>query len=217
MAVIDSYRHKGLRKRMVALLQEKGIKDERVLAVMMQIPRHFFLDSAFVEHAYENKPFPIEAEQTISQPYTVAYMTVLLEVEPGQKILEIGTGSGYQASVLAELGADVHTIERHEILSQTARAQLNAMGYERIHTYYGDGYLGLESEAPFDRIIVTAGAPEVPTALRLQLRVGGSMVIPVGKDQQVMMRITRTSETNWKDERFAQFRFVPFLKGVSGL
>jgi protein-L-isoaspartate(D-aspartate) O-methyltransferase len=212
--MIDSYRHKGLRKRMVALLEEKGITDQHVLGAMLKIPRHFFLDSAFAEHAYENKPFPIESEQTISQPFTVAYMSALLNVQTGQKVLEIGTGSGYQASVLAELGAEVHTIERHEILSQTARTQLNAMGYERIQTYYGDGYLGLESEAPFDAIIVTAGAPEVPVALRLQLRVGGCMVIPVGPDQQIMMRITRTSESNWRDEKLDAFRFVPFLKGT---
>lgn len=212
----DSYRHKGLRRRMIELLREKGISDEQVLAAMGRIPRHFFLDSAFADHAYENKPFSIEAGQTISQPYTVAYMTALLALEPNMKVLEIGTGSGYQACVLAELNVEVHTIERHEVLYQTAKKQLAKMAYTepRVHTYLADGYAGLEKEAPFDRIIVTAGASEVPVALRQQLKIGGMMVIPVGSEQQVMMRIVRVSQTEWRDERFEQFRFVPFLKGV---
>jgi protein-L-isoaspartate(D-aspartate) O-methyltransferase len=215
MTMLDSYRHKGLRKRMVEMLIEKGIKKNEVLDAMRVVPRHFFLDSAFAEHAYDNKPFPIAADQTISQPYTVAYMTSLLNIEPGHKVLEIGTGSGYQASVLAQMGAEVHTIERHEVLSHAATDQLSKMGYENIKTYHGDGYKGLEHEAPFDRIIVTAGAPEVPVALREQLRIGGIMVIPMGPDaHQVMMCITRETEHQWRDEKHDIFRFVPFLKGT---
>jgi protein-L-isoaspartate(D-aspartate) O-methyltransferase len=215
MKMTDSYRHKGLRKRMVETIFEMGIRNEQVLEVMRRIPRHFFLDSAFVEHAYENKPFPIEAEQTISQPYTVAYMTDLLQVVAGQKILEIGTGSGYQASVLSALGAEVHSIERHEVLHLQSAKQLAQMGYADIKLYLGDGYVGLASEAPYDRIIVTAGAPQIPDALRMQLKIGGMMVIPVGVKDQVMIRTTRVSTDKWHDERFQNFRFVPFLKGVS--
>jgi protein-L-isoaspartate(D-aspartate) O-methyltransferase len=215
--MIDSYRHKGLRKRMIALIREKGITDERVLAAMGKIPRHFFLDSAFADHAYENKPFPIDAEQTISQPYTVAYMSQMALITPGLKVLEIGTGSGYQACVLAEMGAEVFSIERHEVLHLSAKEQLANMGYGHVQLYYGDGYAGAPEVAPFDRILVTAGAPEVPVALRMQLAIGGSMVIPVGIDGQVMMRITRTAHLEWKDEPFDRFKFVPFLEGISDM
>jgi protein-L-isoaspartate(D-aspartate) O-methyltransferase len=217
MALIDSYRHKGLRRKMIIALREKGIRDEVILDAMSKVPRHYYLDSAFADHAYENKPFPIEAEQTISQPYTVAYMTALLQVAEGQKILEIGTGSGYQACILSELGTEVHSIERHEVLYQSASKMLHEMGYTQVKLYLGDGYAGLPEVAPFDRIIVTAGAPEVPVALRMQLKIGGIMVIPVGKDQQVMMRIIRVSETEWKDEKYDNFKFVPFLAGVNKL
>lgn len=213
--MIDSYRHKGLRKRMIQLLRDKGINHAGVLAAMATIPRHFFLDSAFADHAYENKPFPIEAEQTISQPYTVAYMSQMADVQPGMKVLEIGTGSGYQACVLAEMGAEVWSIERHEVLHLQAKKQLASMGYERIRLSHGDGYAGMAEHAPFDRIVVTAGAPEIPTALRLQLAIGGMMIIPVGVEQQVMMRITRTHTDQWRDERFEQFRFVPFVGGTT--
>ncbi len=213
--MIDSYRHKGLRKRMIRLLVEKGITHKGVLEAMAKVPRHFFLDSAFADHAYENKPFPIEAGQTISQPYTVAYMSQMADVKPGMKVLEIGTGSGYQACILAELGAEVWSIERHEILYLQAKTRLSSMGYAHIMLSHGDGYAGLPEQAPFDRIVVTAGAPEIPTVLRQQLSIGGVMIIPVGLELQVMMRITRTHTDQWLDEGFKQFRFVPFVSGTT--
>lgn len=211
----DSYRHKGLRKQLAEQLREKGIKDERVLRAIGQLPRHFFLDKAFEEWAYQDKPFPIGKDQTISQPYTVAYQTSLLEVKKRDKVLEIGTGSGYQAAILALLGARVHTVERQELLYERAKALLQQLEIGNVRCYLRDGYKGLPEFAPFDKIIVTAGAKEVPKPLLQQLRIGGCLVIPVGEQAQRMKRITRLDEDNYEHEDFANFRFVPFVKGVN--
>ncbi len=210
----DTYRHKGMRRKMVEVIRRKGIRDARVLAAMEQLPRHFYLDKAFEEWAYADKPFSIGSGQTISQPYTVAYQTALLDVKPGDKVLEVGTGSGYQAGILSLLGAKVYTIERHKSLYKKALALNNEIGLANIRFYFGDGFEGLPNHAPFDKILVTAGAREVPKTLLEQLKVGGVMVIPVGKDIQTMLRITRKGDTEYKTERFDNFRFVPFLKGT---
>jgi len=210
----DTYRHQGQRKRLVDTLRKKGIHDERVLAAIGQLPRHFFLEEAFEEWAYQDKPFPIGCEQTISQPYTVAFQTQLLEVEKRQKVLEVGTGSGYQAAVLALLGARVFTIERHRPLYLRAQKMFRQLDLRGIRCYHRDGYLGLPEMAPFDRIIVTAGAPTVPFTLKEQLTIGGLLVIPVGEEQQRMLRIIRHSETEWEEEDHGDFRFVPFLPGM---
>jgi len=212
--LLDTYRHKGLRKRMVDALRRRGITDEAVLAALAAVPRHFFLEKAFEEHAYEDKPFPIGFEQTISQPYTVAYQSALLEVKNGDRILEIGTGSGYQAAILAVLGARVFTVERQEGLYHSAKNLLETMGFSTVRCFFGDGTKGLPRHAPFDKIIVTAGAPVVPTALREQLAVGGTLVIPVGEDLQKMLKITRPSPAEFREERLDDFRFVPFLEGT---
>lgn len=212
--VKDTYRHKGMRKRLISELRKKGISDERVLAAMEALPRHFFLDQAFEEQAYLDKPFPIGCEQTISQPYTVAYQTVLLGVEKRDKVLEIGTGSGYQAALLAMLGARVYTVERQEALYARAKALLKELGLGNVRCYLRDGSKGLPEFAPFDKIIVTAGAPEVPPPLLEQLAIGGSLVIPVGEVAQRMHLITRRSETEYEDLPLANFRFVPFLSGL---
>jgi len=210
----DSYRHRGLRRQLVDTLREKGIKDERVLSAINILPRHFFLDKAFEEWAYQDKAFPIGNEQTISQPFTVAYQTVLLDVQKREKIMEIGTGSGYQAAILALLGARVYTIERQELLYEESTRLLKELAVGNIRTYYRDGYKGLAEFAPFDKIIVTAGAPSVPEALQSQLRIGGIMVVPVGDGKhQIMFKITRLSETKYKEEKLDKFKFVPFLKG----
>ena len=211
----DSYRHKGLRKQLVEHLREKGIEDERVLRAIGQLPRHFFLDKAFEEWAYQDKPFPIGKEQTISQPYTVAYQTSLLEVSKRDKILEIGTGSGYQAAILALLGGRVYTVERQELLYKKAKALLEQLAIGNIRCYLRDGYKGLPEFAPFDKIIVTAGAKEVPQPLLEQLSIGGSMIIPVGGKAQRMKRITKVDADKYEYEDFANFRFVPFLKGIN--
>ncbi len=210
----DTYRHKGLRKRMVDALRQRGISDEAVLAAMMAVPRHFFLDKAFEEHAYEDKPFPIGHKQTISQPFTVAYMTALLKVQPNDRVLEIGTGSGYQAAILAALGAQVYTLERQEALYLRAKALLAELGIRNVRCFLRDGFGGLPEYAPYNGIIVTAGAPIVPEPLRQQLAVGGRLVIPVGEEVQYMHRITRQSEEAFQDEVFEAFRFVPFLEGI---
>ena len=209
----DSHWHKGLRKKMVETLRKKGIKDERVLAAMEVVPRHFFLDSALAHLAYEDQALPIQCEQTISQPYTVAFQTELLQVEKRQRILEVGTGSGYQAAILGALGARVFTVERHEALHRQAKELLAAMKFGNVRCYWGDGYKGLPEFAPFDRIIVTAAAEEIPQALPEQLKPGGYLVIPVGDPVQKMLRITRNEDGTFKEERFGSFRFVPFLKG----
>jgi len=210
----DSYRHKGLRKKMIATIRAKGINDEKVLDAIERIPRHFFLDSAFDEKAYEDKAFPIGEGQTISQPYTVAYQTQLLELRPFNKVLEIGTGSAYQAVVLAELGVQVFSIERQKKLFDNNKLFPFLKKYTSIKFFYGDGYEGLPTYAPFDRIIITAAAPDIPPKLFEQLRAGGMMVIPIGgAEMQQMMRITKLDDGSIKEELFDHFSFVPMLGG----
>ena len=204
-----------MRRQLVAELQHKGIKDVRVLQAMMDLPRHFFLDNAFEEIAYEDKAFPIGKDQTISQPYTVAYQTCLLDVQKREKILEVGTGSGYQAAILALLGARVYTVERQELLHKKAKNLLEILKPGNIRCFYRDGYKGLPEFAPFDKIIVTAGASEIPKALQQQLKIGGVMVIPVGEKSQKMLKITRIDEDQYEIQELADFRFVPFLKGLN--
>lgn len=213
--MVDNYRHKGLRKKLVETLRNKGVKDERILAAIGKIPRHAFLDRAFEDWAYQDAAFPIGNEQTISQPYTVAYQTDLLQIKPKDKVLEIGTGSGYQAVILAEMGAKVYTIERQKALYEKTTKLLRDMGYGQIRMFLKDGMEGLERFAPFDKILVTAAARTVPKALKEQLAIGGLLVIPVGEeDGQVMYRLTRIDQTKYKTEKFDYFRFVPLLKGI---
>ncbi len=202
---------------MVDTLRRRGIGDEAVLAAMGSVPRHYFLAKDFEDHAYEDKPFPIGNDQTISQPFTVAYQTALLKIEPRDKVLEIGTGSGYQAAILAVLGAKVYTVERQEALYFHAKSLLADLGFRTVHCFFRDGSQGLKEYAPFKKIVVTAGAPVVPEPLKQQLAIGGILVIPVGKDVQKMLRITRLSETQYKEEVLDSFRFVPFLDGVNKL
>lgn len=210
----DTYRHKGLRKKLVEGIRSKGITDERLLQAINNIPRHYFLDSAFDEVAYEDRAFPIGEGQTISQPYTVAYQTQLLELKPFEKVLEIGTGSGYQAAVLAEMGAQVYTIERQKKLFETNRQFNYLKKYHNIKFFYGDGYEGLPTFAPFDKIIITAAAPEIPKKLIDQLKPGGMMIIPVGGTEvQRMMRITKLPNGAIREEVFDHFSFVPMLEG----
>lgn len=212
----EDYRYKGLRKKLVQLLRTRGISDERILDAIGIIPRHRFLDHAFAEWAYKDVAFPIGSDQTISQPYTVAYQTFLLDVEQGHKVLEIGTGSGYQATVLAELGAKVYSIERQSQLFDRTEKLLKQLGYGRIRVYLRDGMKGLPRFAPFDRILVTAGARSVPEALKEQLTIGGKLVIPVGPlDHQKMLRIIRKSVDEYETETFENFKFVPLLGGIS--
>jgi len=213
----DTYRHKGLRKKLIKQIRKKGIHDERVLAAMNALPRHFFLEKAFDDWAYEDKPFPIGNDQTISQPYTVAFQTSLLEVQKREKVLEIGTGSGYQAAILALLGARVYTIERQEQLYLNAKNLLEKIQMGNIRCFLRDGYKGLPEFAPFDKILVTAGADQVPEALTSQLKIGGMLVIPVGGDLQKMIRIIRIGEHKFKRENHGNFRFVPFLPGINRL
>lgn len=208
----DTFTHQGMRKKLVKTLEKKGIIDKRVLVAIGKIPRHLFMDSGFVDHAYVDKAFPIAADQTISQPYTVARQTELLEMKKGDKILEIGTGSGYQAAVLLELGAVLYTIERQNELFKKTKLFLPKLGYKPKRLIFGDGYIGLEQEAPFDGIIVTAGAPFVPQPLLAQLKVGGKLVIPVGDDVQIMTVFTRKSENEFEKDEFGEFRFVPLLE-----
>jgi len=207
----DSYRHKGMRRQLVKTIASKGITNKKVLDAIGKIPRHFFFENALVEHAYEDKAFPIGSGQTISQPYTVAFQSELLNIQLGDKILEIGTGSGYQAIVLLELGAEVFTIEYQKALYEHTRKFLPRMGY-RPNFFYGDGSRGLPSHAPYDKVIVTAGAPSVPDSLIDQLKIGGQLVIPVGNEKtQQMLRITRETEQKVTSETFHDFRFVPLL------
>lgn len=211
----DNYRLKGLRQQLVNELRKKGIKDERILSAFMDIPRHFFLDKAFSDWAYKDVAFPIDADQTISQPYTVAIQTSLLEIKKGDVVLEIGTGSGYQACVLAYLKAKVYTIERQRSLYEKTSELLKVLGFGRIRTLFGDGYEGAPRFAPFDKILVTAGAKEIPQKLVDQLKPGGIMVIPVGEgDLQKMIRIIKEQDGSLKKEVHGNFRFVPFLKGT---
>jgi protein-L-isoaspartate(D-aspartate) O-methyltransferase len=212
----DTYRHKGLRRQLIDELKAKGIKDEKVLEAMSSLPRHYFLDSAFEEWAYLDKAFPIGNEQTISQPYTVAYMTTLLAVKQGENILEIGTGSGYQAAILALLGARVYTVERQEHLYKRTKKLLERLDLTDVRCFFKDGTNGLPEYAPFHKIIVTAGIPAVPEALRQQLAIGGILIIPVGKDAgQRMLKIVRHDTNEFETIENDTFRFVPFLKGVN--
>ncbi len=208
----DTFTHQGMRKKLIETLEKKGITDKNVLLAIGKIPRHLFMDSGFVDHAYVDKAFPIAADQTISQPYTVARQTELLEMTKGDKILEIGTGSGYQAAVLLEMGATLFTIERQNELFKKTKLFLPKLGYKPKRMIFGDGYIGLEEEAPFDGIIVTAGAPYVPNPLLAQLRIGGKLVIPVGDDVQIMTVFTRKSEAEFEKNEHGEFRFVPLLE-----
>lgn len=209
--MVDSFKHKGLRQKLVENLILKGIKNEAVLEAIRKVPRHWFMDSSFLDHAYQDKAFPIAANQTISQPYTVAYQTELLEVEANHKVLEIGTGSGYQTAVLCLLEAEVYSIERQLELFKKTSLFLPKIGYVAKRLIFGDGYKGLKADAPFDRILVTAGAPFVPKPLLAQLKVGGRLVIPVGDIEQVMSVFVRTSQKSFKKQEFGNFKFVPML------
>ncbi|MFD2515758.1 protein-L-isoaspartate(D-aspartate) O-methyltransferase [Pontibacter locisalis] len=211
----DTYKHKGMRRALVNQLREKGIRDERVLAAIEAVPRHFFFEKAFVEQAYQDKAFPIGEGQTISQPYTVAFQTELLELKPTDKVLEIGTGSGYQCSILLQITPNVYTIEYNRALYEKALMFFRKYGL-KPHTFHGDGSQGLPKHAPYDKIIVTAGAPGIPKTLVQQLNVGGILVIPVGNESsQKMMRITRVEHDEFTKEEFSNFKFVPLL-GKSG-
>ncbi len=211
----DTYKHQGLRTQLIETLRREGIRDELILAAMDNIPRHLFLDKAFEEWAYQNVAFPIGSDQTISQPQTVAIQTSLLKVKKGDKVLEVGTGSGYQACVLSLLGAKVYTIERQSKLFAKTDKLLRELGFGAIRTFLGDGYAGLPMFAPFDKILVTAGATSIPENLIHQLAIGGHLVVPIGEDDtQTMWRYTKVNETEIKSESFGKFKFVPFLKGT---
>ncbi|UYQ91057.1 protein-L-isoaspartate(D-aspartate) O-methyltransferase [Chitinophaga horti] len=211
---IDDYKQKGLRRQLVDSIKQKGITDENVLAAINNIPRHYFLDTAFESIAYEDRAFPIGEGQTISQPYTVAYQTQLLEVKSFEKVLEIGTGSAYQSCVLGELKANVYTIERQKKLFDEVKKFAFKSKYPTLRFFYGDGYEGLPTYAPFDKILVTAAAPHIPQKLLSQLKIGGKMVIPVGGGNvQRMLRITRVAENDFAEEVFDNFSFVPMLTG----
>lgn len=212
----DTYRHKGLRKKLVDSIRDKGITDENVLTAMMNIPRHFFLDTAMQDIAYEDRAFPIAEGQTISQPYTVAYQTQLLQVKQYNKIMEIGTGSVYQACVLADMGAQVFTIERQKKLYERNKNFIFRSKYPNIKFFYGDGFEGLPTYAPFDKIIITAAAPEIPPKLLEQLKPGGKMVLPLDAGMyQRMLRVTKNEDGSYEEEAFEDFSFVPMLKGKS--
>lgn len=208
----DTFKHKGLRQQLVNTLISKGIKNEAVLKAIDAIPRHLFMDSGFLDHAYQDKAFPIAADQTISQPYTVAFQTELMEIKKGDKVLEIGTGSGYQTAVLCVLGAKVYSIERQQELFKKTSKFLPKLGYRAKKLIFGDGYKGLEEEAPFDSIIVTAGAPFVPKPLLAQLKINGRLVIPVGDDIQTMTLFVRKGPKEFEKHEFGEFRFVPLLE-----
>jgi protein-L-isoaspartate(D-aspartate) O-methyltransferase len=213
----DTYRHKGLRNKLVNSLRRRGIENEDILEAINRLPRHFFLDKAFEDHAYEDKAFPIGNKQTISQPYTVAFQTNMLQVKKRDKILEIGTGSGYQAAILSMLGARIFSIERQEDLYKKTRKLLDNLGFDRVRTYYKDGFKGLREFAPFDGIIVTAGADTIPQALFEQLAVGGRFVIPYGEgNEKKMICITKTADNQPEIlEEGPLFKFVPFLEGTN--
>ncbi|MBP6234894.1 MAG: protein-L-isoaspartate(D-aspartate) O-methyltransferase [Saprospiraceae bacterium] len=214
--MIDTHRHRGLRQQLVNELKSKGIKNELILSAFMDIPRHYFLEKTFADWAYKDVAFPIDADQTISQPYTVAMQTTLLDIKKGDKVLEIGTGSGFQACVLSHMGAKVYTIERQKKLFDKTEKFLHDIGFGNIRTLYGDGYEGAPRFAPFDKILITAGASEIPEKLIEQLKPGGIMVIPLGQgDLQKMLRITKSEDGSLKKENFGNYRFVPFLKGVN--
>lgn len=208
----NTLKHQGLRNKLVSLLVKKGITDEDVLNAISKIPRHLFLDSSFLDHAYQDKAFPIGAAQTISQPYTVAFQSQLLNIVNGSKVLEIGTGSGYQTAVLCELGAEVYSIERQNELFKKTVMFLPKLGYRPKKLIFGDGYKGFKEAAPFDAIIVTAGAPFVPKPLLKQLSIGGRLIIPVGDKEQIMQVFTRKSEKQYEKEELGNFKFVPLLE-----
>jgi protein-L-isoaspartate(D-aspartate) O-methyltransferase len=213
MGIQDSYRHKGLRLKLIQELSRKGIVDEEVLNAMSKVPRHLFMESGFVTFSYRDQAFPIGVGQTISQPYTVAFQTQLLQIKKMDKVLEVGTGSGYQAAVLLEMGAVVYTIERQRELFLKSQQLLSSLGY-KLHFYFGDGYEGLPAFSPFDKIIVTAAADEVPQALIKQLKIGGKLAMPVGESQsQRMMLIEKTGEESFTKTEHGAFVFVPLLKG----
>lgn len=210
--MVDSYRHKGMRKKLVESIRRKGIIDENVLDAINKIPRHLFLDSSFLEFAYDDKPFPIGSGQTISQPYTVAFQSEILDVSRGHKILEIGSGSGYQACVLEEMGAKVFSVERQRKLFHKTKEFIAGLGY-KIRFFYGDGNKGIPSFGPYDRILITAATPDIPEELIKQLKPGGKLVAPLGKGSvQTMIRLTKKSDNNIEEEHFGAFRFVPMLK-----
>jgi protein-L-isoaspartate(D-aspartate) O-methyltransferase len=209
----DSYQHKGLRKKLVDEIRRKGITDERVLSAINKVPRHLFMDSGFIKFAYRDQAFPIRAGQTISQPYTVAFQTQLLDVSPIHKVLEVGTGSGYQAAVIAEMGAKVYTIERQKELYLLSQSLLTSLNY-RLHFFYGDGYQGLPTYGPFDRILITAATPQVPEKLLEQLKPGGRLVLPLGgSNTQVMTLIEKKDEHKYTSSEHGLFVFVPMLRG----
>ncbi len=211
-ALKDTFKHQGMRQQLVDTLIKKGIKEKGVLKAIGKIPRHLFMDSGFIDHAYQDKAFPIGADQTISQPYTVAFQSELLQVKPGDKVLEIGTGSGYQTAVLLELGAKVFSIERQQELFKKTSKFLPKIGYRAKKLIFGDGYKGLPDEAPFNSIIVTAGAPFVPSPLLSQLAIGGRLVIPVGDNIQIMTMFIRNGSKEFEKHEFGEFRFVPLLE-----
>lgn len=208
----DTAKHQGLRKQLVEALSQKGITDKSVLEAINKVPRHLFLDSGFSDYAYRDKPFPIGAGQTISQPYTVAFQTQLLQVKKDAKILEIGTGSGYQTAVLCAMGAKVYSVERQAELFKQTSLLLPKLGIYPKHLSFGDGYKGLKGYAPFDGIIVTAGAPIIPKSLMEQLKIGGRLAIPLGKESQIMTLFTRVDETKFEKLEFGEFKFVPLLE-----
>ena len=208
----DTNKHQGLRNQLVKQLQDKGITDKSVLNAISKIPRHLFLESSFEDFAYQDKAFPIGAGQTISQPYTVAFQSQLLGIKKEAKILEIGTGSGYQTAVLCKMGAKVYSVERQNELFKTTSLLLPKLGIRPKHLSFGDGYKGLPQYAPFDGIIVTAGAPFIPQALMAQLRIGGRLVIPVGENEQIMTLLIRKNETQFEKHEYGDFRFVPLLE-----
>ncbi len=210
--MLDTYRHKGMRKKLVESIKQKGITNENILNAINKIPRHLFLDSSFLEYAYDDKPFPIGSGQTISQPYTVAFQSQLLDVQKGNKVLEIGSGSGYQACVLEELGAKVFSIERQKKLYLKTKTFIAELGY-KARFFYGDGNKGVPAFAPYDRILITAAAPEISNELLKQLKPGGKLIVPLGKgDVQTMIRITKTADNKLIEEKFGSFRFVPMLR-----
>lgn len=208
----DTEKHQGLRNQLVKILEEKGISDKNVLEAIKKIPRHLFLDSGFEQYAYQDKAFPIGAGQTISQPFTVAFQSQLLEVKKADKVLEIGTGSGYQTAVLCKMGAKVYSVERQNELFKSTSLLLPKLGIRPKHLSFGDGYKGLPNYAPFDSIIVTAGAPIIPKPLMAQLKIGGRLVIPLGEKEQIMTLLIRKNETQFEKHEFGEFRFVPLLE-----
>lgn len=214
---MDSFKHRGNRRKLIELLREKGISDEAVLEAMNRVPRHLFLTSAFEDHAYEDKAFPIAADQTISHPYTVAFQSSLLQVSPGDKILEVGTGSGYQTAVLVAMKANVYTIERQKALVDFSRRMLAKVKLEPKYQTFGDGYKGLPSFAPFDKIIVTAGSPILPSILLQQLKIGGIAVVPIGNVNQKMYTFLRVDERKYEQMEFGDYQFVPMLEAKDNL